>query len=171
MHPPSQDVLSRWLSSLADDGVDINPQDINAEAIANLRCFSPNDEETLLLDVVGVQRFVEAGLARRRRWLAARQAPPMRFYAWHDAQARQLRMSAVSSSHGRLPFRCAVVETPDLEAVVREIVEGDWQNPGYGTDPLDSLPDADPPPFALRVFVAEMRDPLALPEGGKPGSH
>lgn len=164
MHPPSQDVLSRWLSSLADGGVDINPQDINAEAIANLRCFSPNDEETLLLDVVGVQRFVEAGLVRRRRWLAARQAPPMRFYAWHDAQARQLRMSAVSSSHGRLPFRCAVVETSDLEAVVRQVVEGDWQNPGYGAQPTEVEPDDGKEPFVLQVFVVAAGSP-AGPKG------
>ena len=159
MPPPDPDVLSRWLSSLADDSLGIDAEDINAQAVANLCCFSPTDAETPQLDVAGVQRFVEKVLARRRRWLAARQAPPMRFYAWHDAQARQLRMSAVSSSHGQLPFRCAVVETPDLEAVVREIVEGDWQKTGYGTDPLGCLPDADPAPFALRVFVAEMGTP------------
>lgn len=140
------------------DAVAIDAQDLHHEAMANLWCFSPTDEEAPGIRAEALAAFVQQIVAARRQQLHG--GPAMLFYCWHDAQARQLRFSLVSACHGRLPFRCAVHPRASLDALARQIVDGDWNHPHWGAEGgaqdviEDGAADAAPPP--LPVFVADL---------------
>ncbi len=148
-------VLLRWLSLLDGEVVYVDANDVKLEAVTNMCCFCPTDAESLLLSGPLVRRFVEDCLQRRLQRIVSQQLPPMKFYCWHDFQARQLRLSMVSSSHGYLPFGCTVVETADLGAVIKQVVDLDWKNPNHFCDPVEPGDD-ESTPFVLTVFVTEL---------------
>jgi len=144
----TQDVLLEdWFQFAVEDALVIDVDCINEEARGNLCSLSP--AEGCEPDPAALAAFV--------RRVAAHRAPelhghPMRFYCWHDAQARQLRLSLVSTAHGRLPFGCVHETTPDVERVVRAIVERDWLNLAYGAY-VDAGEEADPQPLQVAVIA------------------
>ena len=144
-------VLTDWLSMAKNDAVEIDPDDINHEAMSNMWRFSPTDEETPQIAAADIVAFVGEVIAARRSALAGED---MLFYCWHDAQCRQLRYSLVSRSHGRLPFRCEVRETQDLSLIAERVVNGDWRNEHYMQAPPEHEEEQAPVPFILPVFVA-----------------
>jgi len=143
-------VVSNWFAMAKDDAVEIDPDDINHEARANMWSFSPTDEETPQIHAADIVAFIGQVIAARRSALAGED---MLFYCWHDAQCRQLRFSLVSRSHGRLPFRCELRETQDLSLIAERVVNGDWRNEDSMQAPSEDGDEQEPLPFILPVFV------------------
>ncbi|KAB8061279.1 hypothetical protein GCN74_05645 [Janthinobacterium sp. FT14W] len=133
-----------------DDAVEIDPDNINHEAMSNMWRFSPTDEETPQVEAADIVAFIGQVIAARSSALAGEQ---MLFYCWHDAQCRQLRFSLVSRSHGRLPFRCEVRETQDLALIAERVVNGDWRNEDFMQAPSEDGDEPEQAPFILPVFV------------------
>lgn len=143
-------VLNNWLAMAKDDAVEIDPDDINHEAMSNMWSFSPTDEETPQIHAAEIVAFIGELIAARRSALAGEE---MLFYCWHDAQCRQLRFSLVSRSHGRLPFRCELRETQDVSLIAERAVNGDWRNENPMQAPSEQGDEEEAAPFILPVFV------------------
>ena len=145
-------VLNNWLTMAKDDAVEIDPDNINHEAMSNMWSFSPTDEETPQIHAADIVAFIGQVIAARRSALAGEE---MLFYCWHDAQCRQLRFSLVSRSHGRLPFRCELRETQDVSLIAERVVNGDWRNEHYMQAPSEDGDEQEHEhePFILPVFV------------------
>ncbi|MCX7289698.1 hypothetical protein, partial [Janthinobacterium sp.] len=133
-----------------DDAVEIDPDNINHEAMSNMWRFSPTEEETPQVEAADIAAFIGELIAARSSALVGQQ---MQFYCWHDAQCRQLRFSLVSRSHGRLPFRSEVRETQDLALIAERVVNGDWRNEDFMQAPSEEGDEQESPPFILPVFV------------------
>ncbi|WP_052140590.1 hypothetical protein [Janthinobacterium lividum] len=144
-------VVNNWFSMAKDDAVEIDPDDINHEAMTNMWSFSPTDEETPQIHAADIVAFIEELIAARSSALVGEE---MLFYCWHDAQCRQLRFSLVSRSHGRLPFRSEVRETQDLSLIADRVVNGDWRNEDFMQAPSEEGDEQEQAPFILPVFVA-----------------
>lgn len=115
-------VLQQWLDMARDDETLIDLDDINHDANSNLWRFSPTAAEQADITAAGLRELILGLLDARREQLAGK---AMRFYCWHDSQARQLRLSLVSQAHGRLPFGREIRETDD-PAEVATRVHADW---------------------------------------------
>lgn len=143
-------VVNNWFSMAKDDAVEIDPDNINHEAMSNMWSFSPTDEETPQIHAADIVAFIGQVIAARSSALVGEE---MLFYCWHDAQCRQLRFSLVSRSHGRLPFRCEVRETQDLSLIADRVVNEDWRNEDFMQAPSEEGDEQEPPLFILPVFV------------------
>lgn len=143
-------VVNSWLAMAKDDAVEIDPDNINHEAMSNMWRFSPTEEETPQVEAADIAAFIGELIAARSSALVGQQ---MLFYCWHDAQCRQLRFSLVSRSHGRLPFRSEVRETQDLALIAERVVNGDWRNEDFMQAPSEEGDEQESPPFILPVFV------------------
>jgi hypothetical protein len=143
-------VLNNWFAMAQDDAVEIDPTDINHEAISNMWRFSPTEEETPQITAEDLAVFIGQLIAARS---GALQGEEMLFYCWHDAQCRQLRFSLVSRAHGRLPFRCELRETQDLALIAERVVNGDWHNAHVMQAPPEQQDEQEQVPFILPVFV------------------
>lgn len=146
-------VVSSWLAMAKDDAVEIDPDDINHEAMTNMWSFSPTEEETPQIHAADIIAFVGELMAARS---SAVKGEEMLFYCWHDAQCRQLRFSLVSRSHGRLPFRREVRETQELGPIVDRVVNGDWRNEDFMQEAHADDDAPQPESFILPVFVAQL---------------
>ncbi|MGX9697672.1 hypothetical protein ACWYXK_11875 [Janthinobacterium lividum] len=143
-------VVNNWFSMAKDDAVEIDPTDINHEAMNNMWSFSPTDEETPQIHATDIVAFIGELIAARSSALVGEE---MLFYCWHDAQCRQLRFSLVSRSHGRLPFRREVRETQDLSLIADRVVNEDWRNEDFMQAPSEEGDAQEQAPFILPVFV------------------
>lgn len=143
-------VVSSWFTMAKDDAVEIDPDDINHEAMTNMWSFSPTDEETPLIHAADIVALIRELIAARSSALVGEE---MLFYCWHDAQCRQLRFSLVSRSHGRLPFRRELRETQDLSLIADRVVNGDWRNEDFMQAPSEEGDEQEQAPFILPVFV------------------
>jgi hypothetical protein len=96
------------------------------EANENLFCLGPANSELALLTAPGVEEWLHAVLAGKRRQLLAQRGRryPMQLYCWPDAQASQLRFSLVSAA-AALPFGCAL-RLVELSAVVQEFLAQEY---------------------------------------------
>ncbi|PJJ17782.1 hypothetical protein CLU90_0962 [Janthinobacterium sp. 67] len=150
-----------------DDLVEIDPDNINHEAISNMWSFSPTDEETPQIHAAEIVEFIEELIAARSSALVGEE---MLFYCWHDAQCRQLRFSLVSRSHGRLPFCCELRETQDLALIAERVVNGDWRNEHYMQAPPEDGDEQAVAPFILPVFVVPVPQKSAQQEARGPAS-
>lgn len=126
MHAFKAPVLSEWYALTEDDTINIDEDDINEEACGNWWEFSPTDEEMEGITPEALEEFIQAVIEDCRTVLAEDPPHSMLFYCWHDFQVRTLNFSLVSTSHGRLPFGCIVIETDDLRLVTDRIVMLDW---------------------------------------------
>jgi hypothetical protein len=161
LSPP---VLAQWFDLVKDHEIYIDEEDISSEAIENLWHFSPTEDEEEGLTAEAVAELVRAVIEDFRETLAEPPPTPMLFYCWHDFQARQLRFSLVSTSHGRLPFGCTVVETDDLMLITTRVVILDWLNPAYfwplsdeeRAELKEKEEEDDDKPFYLPVFVTPL---------------
>ncbi|WP_444941527.1 hypothetical protein ACJJI3_03590 [Microbulbifer sp. ZKSA004] len=113
--------LKRWIEELETDVEIVSSHEINEEAGSNLFSFGFNQ---YLLSEWGrdsVQDFLAscADIYKRKCSGSA-----MVFYSWLDNQAGQIRISAVSESHNKLPFGCKINMT-SLEQVVDDIFSND----------------------------------------------
>jgi hypothetical protein len=134
------------------DEIVVDSQDVNREARENMWVFSPRDDQLGRIDADTVMRFLNEIIRSRRADPSDNAAPEMDFYCWHDHQARQLRFSLVSSSHGCLPFACAIKEV-GLLGIVDSVVH-DWLNPSWGEEDDSAGTGL---PVDLPVFVLKLR--------------
>jgi hypothetical protein len=151
--------LPGWLAEATASAVVVRPDDIDAEAQGNLWSFSLSAEQAAAVSAAQVEDFIRSIAEARARWLTAAGAGPMLLYCWHDEQAGQLRLSLVSTNHGRLPFGCEVVPAGELGAVVRSFLA----SPDLDGVPWSELPAllgdeeaGDVPPYLLPVWIAQV---------------
>ena len=159
--------VSSWFAMAKGDSVEIDPDNINHEAMSNLWSFSPTEEETPQIHAADIVESIGELIAARSSALVGEE---MLFYCWHDAQCRQLRYSLVSRSHGRLPFRCELRETQDLALIADRVVNGDWRNEHYMQAPSDDGDEQEAVPFVLPVFVVPVPQESARQEARGPAS-
>ncbi|MGJ7607342.1 hypothetical protein ACSFA7_23615 [Variovorax sp. LT1R20] len=140
-----------------DQVITVDPGDIRAEAIDNMWCFSPRDDEMNAISEPGLVELLERLIEARRQWLLHHRSSPMTFYCWHDPAARQLRLSLVSSSHGRLPFECALDTSHSLQSIARQVVAADWLNDMYfSTENLGGKDAAEEFAYICNVSVVQL---------------
>lgn len=136
-------VLQQWFEMAKDDPVLVDPADIQHEARSNLWCFSPRDEQTADITLAGLCALIKAIIQARCNSVGA---SAMLFYCWHDAQVRQLRLSLVSPTHGRLPFACETRQIDDVAQIAQHLY-ADWhERPTHSAN-------AESPRNILAVFV------------------
>ena len=111
--------LKTWLDEL-DDEVFINvSQEINVEANENLAAFGFNEH---LLTEWGKQSIADFIVGCLEIYKAKNKGDRMVFYVWLDDLAGQIRISAVSKVHQKLPFRCEL-NLCSLEKIVDSIIK------------------------------------------------
>ncbi|MBA3455561.1 MAG: hypothetical protein H0T42_20880 [Deltaproteobacteria bacterium] len=114
---PEVDILEIWLARLAALEL-VQTGDVNAIGQANLELFSVAEAQDAKLTSAALAGFLRD--AHRAYSVAAARTDLVGwFYAWHDTQAGQLRMSACPiSSTSELPVRgpCVPVDDPAVVA-------------------------------------------------------
>lgn len=107
--------LRRWLVEL-EETVVICAEDIHQEAEQNMVSFGFNQNLLIEWSEGSIIEFVGEcdNLYHRKSGTSE-----MLFYAWFDEQAAQIRISAVSQSHKKLPFRCEL-----NQVTLNELVNG-----------------------------------------------
>jgi len=105
--------LQVWLDELIEEVSLINSPDLNYEANEHLITFDVSESELAAWGKESVNNFI---LGCRDVYASKTNAVPMQFYCWFDELASQLRISAVSSRHNKLPFRCKLnlCELPEM---------------------------------------------------------
>ena len=95
--------LQTWLHELNEEVTLISSPDLNSEANNHLISFGVSECDLTEWGKESVNNFI---LGCRDLHAIKTNSVPMQFYCWFDEQAGQLRLSAVSSKHNKLPFRC-----------------------------------------------------------------
>ncbi len=108
--------LRKWLIELEEEMVVICAEDIHQEAEQNMVSFGFNQDLLKEWSEDSVIEFIGecANLYHRKSGISE-----VLFYAWVDEQAGQIRISAVSQSHRKLPFRCEL-----NQVTLNELVNG-----------------------------------------------
>lgn len=112
--------LEKILAELNDEIVLSESSEINEEADANMVSIGIGDKNRNTWNKQDIQNFLSkcADLYRDNN-----EGAPKQFYSWLDEMADQLRVSAISLSHGRLPFG-SKTELCTLEKLSDCIVSG-----------------------------------------------
>ena len=116
MHP----TLSKWLEELEETKISTSEQ-INEEARANMVSFGFNAS---LLQEWGKESLTKFLLGCANLYQRKSNNLKMVFYSWFDEQAGQIRMSAVSQVHSKLPFFCKL-NSVNLSQMVNSIFSND----------------------------------------------
>jgi len=108
--------LQKWLNELEEETLIVQSSEINEEARGNMvlfgvpkNCLNEWGQDSLIEFIVGCRDLYRTKCGNTS----------MQFYSWYDQQSGHLRISAVSTTHNRLPFGCAVVKCE-----LHEIVKG-----------------------------------------------
>ena len=112
----------KWLSEL-DNELEITvSDDVSNDAINNMVTFG--------LDInLGLESWIEFVTNCGDLYANKSNDLNMWFYAWHDEQVGQIRISAVGSNEP-LPFECTLMETT-LDQVIGGAFRGEsWSNDG-----------------------------------------
>lgn len=113
--------LKKWLRELEDETTITKSSSINEEAHNNMVTFGLSEESLGDWGVSSVVEFLESCCSIYRSRSPGQE---MCFYAWFDEQAGQIRISAVSQSHNKLPFRCQL-NMVELNEMVQGVFETD----------------------------------------------
>ncbi|MFV1922521.1 MAG: hypothetical protein ACMZ63_07960 [Methylotenera sp.] len=121
MYEIMHSTLNKWLIELEEETVIVTSTNINEEAHGNMVTFGFNQNLLTEWGKESVSNFIKgcADLYSKKSNDLA-----MVFYSWFDEQASQIRISAVSQSHGKLPFKCKLNRVK-LNEVVNGIYAGD----------------------------------------------
>ena len=111
--------LSKWLEKLEETIIYTSDQ-INDEARANMVSFGINGG---LLQEWGTESLTGFLHSCANLYQLKSNDLKMVFYSWFDEQAGQVRISAVSQVHGKLPFTCRLNSTN-----LTELVNGIYSN-------------------------------------------
>ncbi|MBC3767460.1 hypothetical protein [Neptunicella marina] len=96
-------VFEQWLSELESELNLVEASDINEEANGNLFTFAILTLDPTPLNTEQIEDFISKCL---HIYQAKNTGLAKVFYCWLDEQAGQIRTSAISASHNKLPFRC-----------------------------------------------------------------
>ena len=107
-------IFQKWIDEMNDEVIIVQSTDINEEAIENMMTFGLSTESVHSFGRDSVEEFL---LNCRDIYKSKNNKEPMVFYSWLDEQSGQLRTSAVSSRHNKLPFECKY-EKCDLESMI-----------------------------------------------------
>jgi len=113
--------LKTWLNELNEEVSLINSSDLDDEANNHLVTFGASESDLTEWGKESVSNFI---LGCRDLYATKTNSLPMQFYCWFDEQASQLRISAVSSEHNKLPFRCQL-NVCDLSEMVQGLFNND----------------------------------------------
>lgn len=111
--------LEKWLAEL-EETVILTSDEINEEARCNMVSFGFNEDLLQEWGKESVKQFIDccADIYQRKSG-----GLNMVFYSWFDELASQIRISAVSQTHGKLPFGC------DLKlSELMQVVDGIFSN-------------------------------------------
>jgi hypothetical protein len=114
--------LKTWLHELNDEVSFINSSDLNTDANNHLVTFGVSESDLTEWGKESVSNFI---LGCRDLYSTKTNSIPMRFYCWFDELSSQLRISAISNQHNKLPFGCEL-NVCDLS----EMVQGLFNNDG-----------------------------------------
>ena len=105
--------LQTWLDELNEEVTLISSSDLNQEANEHLITFGVSENELAVWGKESVTSFI---LGCRDVHATKTNSVPMQFYCWFDELAGQLRISAVSRMHNKLPFKCKlnICELPEM---------------------------------------------------------
>lgn len=95
--------LKTWLAELEHEVRLLHSTDLKDEAQKNLVTFGVS---ACALDEWGEESILNFISGCKSLYASKTNGTSMQFYSWFDEQASQLRVSAVSSCHGKLPFGC-----------------------------------------------------------------
>ena len=109
----------KYIEELNADFSLLQSVEVSEEAGENMYTFGVSEE---LLQEWGIDS-VAAFLTEVSNLYAALCKSQMLFYSWFDEMASQIRLSAISIQHGKLPFGCDI-ELCELEQLVAGIFAG-----------------------------------------------
>jgi hypothetical protein len=134
----------------------VDPEDLNREAVANWCSWGQARLARTPVTAEGARAFVDAVVTRRRKELRRRHvaAGRMLFYCWRD-ELGSLEWSAVSSSHGKLPFGCRHDRRATLDTIVAEWLGWEMWHPDDPRAIADRKALAGKP-TVLKVWVTEL---------------
>ena len=95
--------LKNWLQELKDEVVIVTSQDISEEAHNNMITFDISKDLANNWGNSSIQGFIESC---SDIFQSKKPNTPMLFYSWLDEMAGQLRVSAISKIHNKIPFDC-----------------------------------------------------------------
>ena len=103
MYKTIHSTLNNWLEELEKETVIVTSESINEEAHGNMVTFGFTQNLLKEWGKESVGNFIKccAELYSKKCNSLA-----MVFYSWYDEQSGQIRISAVSQSHDKLPFKC-----------------------------------------------------------------
>ena len=105
---------------------EVLPDSSQADCLANLVMVSiPSIESVSCEELV---QFLRQAAALRLDTARMRSMLPATFYAWHDAQAGQLRFSTIYGPEERLPFGAPIRVVRDPGIVVRGFLNSQYRD-------------------------------------------
>ena len=112
--------LEKWLAELEEVTVILASDEINVEASCNMVSFGFNEDLLQKWGKESVNKFIHgcADLYERKSG-----GLNMVLYSWFDEQASQIRISAVSQTHGKLPFGCKLKLSE-----LNQVIDGIYSN-------------------------------------------
>ncbi len=106
--------LKQWLDELEEEIALVTSSDINNEAHGNMVTFGFDEELLNQWGEDSISAFLESCYELYKRKSSETK---LVFYSWLDEKASQIRISAVSQSHGKLPFRNKIAKVGRTELV------------------------------------------------------
>jgi len=120
MSKPMHGTLNKWLEELEGETEIVSSIEINEEANRNMVTFGFNEA---LLKEWGKDSVAEFLTGCSDLYQRKSSGLSMVYYSWFDEQAGQIRISAVSQVHGKLPFKCKL-----NRVALSEVVDGIYSN-------------------------------------------
>lgn len=108
------DIAEKWILELSEELGLIPSSEVNEEARSNMFTFGI-DETWSNEDIVNFIFKCSEVYASKNT------LQPMWFYSWYDDQAFQLRLSAVSQEHKKLPFGCNLKQV-SIEDIAQDVI-------------------------------------------------
>ncbi len=112
--------LNKWLEELEDETTILDSCEINKESRSNMVSLDFNEG---LLKECGKESLIEFLDGCAKLYQRKGRNLQLVFYAWFDESAGQIRISAVSQCHDKLPFSCKLKFTS-----LAELVNGIYSN-------------------------------------------
>ena len=109
-------ILNKWLIEFKSEYKYYSDyKDINKQANENMYCYS------LSVDNLNVNQIIEF-ITKHENAYRQLTNEEIKYYCWYDELAGQIRMSAISNCHTKLPFGCKI-EITDIKTIANEIIK------------------------------------------------
>ena len=138
-----RELLAELEQALSEDPLDLSSE-LNLAARNNMWIIALSEAQSLAVgseEMIAFLHRVRAIRGEQRRSVDCAMAT---FYAWHDQQAMQLRLSVAPCGLGELPFGCVLALVDGPEAIVN----------GFMTDAVEWSEDERSLPPPLQVWAS-----------------